>query len=135
MSSSSLAAVDIVLGSGITLTCTSSGSPPDTFTWMKDGVPVTQPTDITTVTYTNTMAVFSSCYTISNVSANDNGTYTCTVTNPIGSDNNNFTIYIRKLSYLLFIFRMILKIKIKEENVTTNMRQGPKSDSQVFSFM
>ena len=55
MSSSSLSAVDIVLGSNITLTCTSSGSPPDTFTWMKDGVPVTQSTDITTVTYTNTM--------------------------------------------------------------------------------
>ena len=99
MSSSSLAAVDIVLGSSITLTCTSSGSPPDTFTWMKDGVPVTQSTDITTVTYTNTMAVFSSSYTISNVSVSDNGTYTCTVTNPIGSDNDIFTIYIRKSLY------------------------------------
>ena len=95
ISSSSLATV--VLGSSITLTCTSSGSPPDTFTWMKNGVPVTQSTNITTVTYTNTVAVFSSSYTISNVSVSDNGTYTCTVTNPIGSDNNNFTIYIRKL--------------------------------------
>ena len=100
MSSSSLSTVDIVLGSNITLTCTSSGSPPDTFTWMKDGVPVTQSTDITTVTYTNTMAVFSSSYTISNVSISDNGTYICTVTNPIGSDNNSFTVNIRKLLYL-----------------------------------
>ena len=100
MSSSSLAAVDIVLGSNITLNCTSSGSPPDTFTWMKDGVPVTQSTDITTVTYTNTMAVFSSTYIISNVSVSDNGTYTCTVTNPIGSDNYNFTVYIRKSLYV-----------------------------------
>ena len=100
MSSSSLSAVDIVLGSSITLTCTSSGSPPDIFTWMKDGVPETQSTDITTVTYTNTMAVFSSSYTISNVSINDNGTFTCTVINPIGSDNHSFTIYIRKTSYV-----------------------------------
>ena len=100
MSSSSLSAVDIVLGSNITLTCTSSGSPPDTFTWMKDGVPVTQSTDITTVTYTNTMAVFSSSYTISNVSISDHGTYTCTVTNPIGSDHYNFTVNIRKLMYV-----------------------------------
>ena len=106
MSSSSLAAVN-VLGSGVTLTCTSSGSPPDTFTWMKDGVPVTQSTDIITVTYTNTMAVFSSSYTISNVIVSDNGTYTCTVTNPIGSDNNNFTINIRKLLYIsLFVSRL-----------------------------
>ena len=95
-SSSSLSAVDIVLGSNIILTCTSSGSPPDTFTWMKDGVLVTQSTNITTVTYTNTTAVFSSSYTISNVSISDNGTYTCTVTNPIGTDNNSFTINIRK---------------------------------------
>ena len=104
MSSSSLAAADIVLGSNITLTCTSSGSPPDTFTWMKDGVPVIQSTDITTVTYTNTVAVFSSSYTISNVSVSDNGTYTCTVTNPIGSDNRNITIYFRKLFYQLCVF-------------------------------
>ena len=104
MSSSSLSAVDIVLGSNITLTCTSSGSPPDTFTWMimKDGVLVTQSTDITTVTYTSTTAVFNSSYTISNVSISDNGTYTCIVTNPIGTDNNSFTINIRKLLYVLW---------------------------------
>ena len=134
MSSSSLAAVDIVLGSNITLTCTSSGSPPDTFTWMKDGIPVTQSTDITTVTYTNTMAVFRSSYTISNVSVNDNGTYTCTVTNPIGSDNNNFTIDIRKLSYLLCIFwDDFVIIKSEVENVTTSTRQDLNSISQVLS--
>ena len=113
MSSSSLSAVDIVLGSNITLTCTSSGSPPDTFTWMKDGVPVTQSTDITTVTYTNTMAVFSSSYTISYVSINDNGTYTCTVTNPIGSDNYNFTINIRKLLYISIVYLLIYKSELK----------------------
>ena len=99
-SSSSLSAVDIVLGSNITLTCTSSGSPPDTFAWMKDGFLVPQSNDITTVTYTNTMAVFSSSYTISNIGIIDNGIYTCTVTNPIGSDNYTFTVNIRKLLYI-----------------------------------
>ena len=96
MSSSSLSAMDIVLGSNITLTCTSSGSPPDTFTWMKDGVLVTRSTNFTTVTYTNTTAVFSTTYSISNISISDIGTYTCTVTNPIGSDNYTFTVDIRK---------------------------------------
>ena len=67
---------------------------------MKDGVIVTQSTDITTVTYTSTTAVFSSSYTISNVSISDNETlYTCTATNPIGSDNYNFAINIRELLY------------------------------------
>ena len=88
---------NITLGSDITLTCTSSGSPPDTFTWMKDGVPLTPSPNITTVTYTNTEAVFTTSYTISNVSVSDNGTYTCTVTNPIGSDNHTITVNIRKL--------------------------------------
>ena len=113
MSSSSLSAVDIVLGSNITLTCTSSGSPPDTFTWMKDGVPVTQSTDIITVTYTITMAVFSSSYNISNISVSDNGTYTCTVTNPIGSDNNSFTVNICKLLCVSVVYLLICKSEVK----------------------
>ena len=96
-SSSSLSAGD---GYNVTLTCTSSGSPPDTFTWMKDGVPVTQSTNITTVTHTSTSAVFSSSYTISNFTISDNGAYTCTVTNPIGSDSYTFTVNLRKLLYV-----------------------------------
>ena len=98
-SSSSLSAVDIDIGSNITLSCTSSGSPPDTFTWMKDGVPVTQSTSITAVTYDDNSAVFNSDYTISNFSLTDNGTYTCTVTNPIGSDDYFFIVNIRKFLY------------------------------------
>ena len=101
MSSSSLSAVDIVLGSNITLTCTSSGSPPDTFIWIKDYfLLLPQSNDITTVTYTNTMAVFSSSYTISNIGIIDNGIYTCIVINPIGSDYYSFTVNIRKLLYV-----------------------------------
>ena len=96
MSSSSLFPVDIVLGSNITLTCYSFGSPPDTFTWMKDGIPVTQSTSINTESYTNTTAVFSTTYNISNISISDIGTYTCNVTNPIGSDGYIFTVDIRK---------------------------------------
>ena len=94
--------------SGITfnLTCTSSGSPPDTFTWMKDGIPVTQSTNVTTVIYNRTVAVFSSSYTIG---ISDNGTYTCTVINPIGSDSFNFNS-IRKLYMYV---RIIKKIKFK----------------------
>ena len=79
--------MDIVIGSPLTLTCTSSGSPPDTFTWKKDGVPLTRSTSITTVNYTNTIAIFSTNYTISNFSTSDIGAYTCTVSNPIGSDS------------------------------------------------
>jgi len=86
--------VDTVIGSNITLTCISSGSPPDTFTWMKDGVIIAQSTSITAMTYTNTSAVFSTNYAMNNVSISDNGVYTCNVTNPIGSDSQIFTVYI-----------------------------------------
>ena len=94
-SSSSLSVVD---GYNITLSCTSSGSPPDTFTWMKDGDPtVLQATDVIIITHTSTSAVFSINYTISNFTIGDNGTYTCTVTNPTGSNNTTITVNLRKL--------------------------------------
>ena len=84
--------VDVVIGAPLTLSCTSEGSPPDTFTWMKDGVPITQSISITTVTHTRTSAMFRSDYTISRVTTSDSGTYTCTVTNPIGSDSYSITV-------------------------------------------
>jgi len=84
--------VTIVVGSPLTLSCTSQGSPPDTFTWRKDGGPILQSTSITTVTYTNTSAVFRANYSINSVTTSDSGTYTCTVTNPIGSDSESITV-------------------------------------------
>ena len=87
ITSYSLSTMDVAVGSPLTLTCTSSGSPPDTFIWMKNGVPIAHSTSITAVNYTNTTAVFSTNYTISNFNTSDIGTYTCTVSNPIGSDS------------------------------------------------
>ena len=87
-----LSTVNVVIGAPLTLSCTSEGSPPDTFTWMKDGVPITQSNSFSMVTHTNTIAVFRSEYTISGVSTSDSGIYTCTVTNPIGSDSYSITV-------------------------------------------
>ena len=85
--------VTIVLGSSLNLNCTSQGSPPDTFTWMKDGGSILQ--SITNqVTYTNTSAVFRADYSIDNVTTTDSGTYICTVTNPIGSDSAMITVVV-----------------------------------------
>ena len=82
-----------VSGYPLTLFCTSRGSPPDTFTWRKDNnSTVLQSTSITAVNYTSTSAVFRADYSIDNVTTSDNGTYTCTVTNPIGSDSTTITI-------------------------------------------
>ena len=80
----------------LTLSCTSEGSPPDTFTWMKDGVPLTQSINYTTVTHSNTRAVFHTEYSISEAATSDSGTYTCTVTNPIGSDSHRITVNVGK---------------------------------------
>ena len=84
--------VTIIVGYPLTLSCTSRGSPPDTFTWMKDGVPITQSTSFRIETYTNTSAVYRSDYIINAVSSSDIGSYTCTVINPIGSDNETITV-------------------------------------------
>ena len=65
---------------------------------MKDGdSTVLQSTDMITVTHTSTSAVFSINHTISNFNITDNGMYTCTVTNPIGSANFSLTVNLRKL--------------------------------------
>ena len=87
----------VTIGSSLKLSCTSQGSPPDTFTWRKDNDPtVLQSTSITAVDYTNTSAVFRANYSIDSVTTSDSGTYTCTITNPIGSNSASITVDVRK---------------------------------------
>ena len=89
----SSSAVTVPVGSSLTLNCTSRGSPPDTFTWRKDSHPIAlQSASITVVEYTGITAVFRADYSIDIVTTSDNGTYTCTVTNPIGSDSAIITV-------------------------------------------
>ena len=89
--SSSTVTVDV--GSPLTLNCTSQGSPPDIFTWQKDDDPTPlQSTSIAAVDHTSTRAMFRAEYTIPIVTLNNNGTYTCTVTNPIGSNSSTITV-------------------------------------------
>ena len=89
------------MSSSLTLSCTSRGSPPDTFTWRKDNDPtVTQLTSITAVDNTSTSAVFQTDYSIDSVTASDSGTYTCTVTNPIRSDSATITVVVANCKLL-----------------------------------
>ena len=81
------------VGDPLTLSCTSRGSPPDTFTWRKDNGPVLQST-ITPVTYNANSAVFRADYSIDSVTTSDSGTYICTVTNPIGSDTAIVKVFV-----------------------------------------
>ena len=87
-----LSPVRVIIESSLTLSCTSRGSPPDTFTLTKDGMPVTLSPSITAVNHTDSEAVFQINVTINNVTTSDNGTYTCTVTNPIGSDSETIIV-------------------------------------------
>ena len=87
--------VTVNVGNPLTLSCTSRGSPPDTFTWRKDNDPtVLQSISITVVDYTSTNAVFHANYSIDSVTTSDSGTYTCTITNPIGSDSATITFVV-----------------------------------------
>ena len=88
-----LSAVTVNVGDPLTLSCTSRGSPPDTFTWRKvNDLTVLQSTSITAEDYTSTTAVFHANYSIASVTTSDSGTYTCNVTNPIGSDDATTTV-------------------------------------------
>ena len=80
----------INVGSPLTLSCTSRGSPLDTFTWKKDNTALESTT--TPVTYNAHSAVFRAYYTINGVTTSDNGTYTCTVTNPMGMNSATITV-------------------------------------------
>ena len=84
--------VTVVAGNSLTLSCTSRGSPPDTFTWMKDGTVLDPQPNVVTLAHDSTTANFQTNYIISNAIASDSGTYTCTVTNPIGSDNKTISV-------------------------------------------
>ena len=85
----------INVGDPLMLSCTSQGSPPDTFTWKKDNDPtVPLSTSITAVDHTSTSAMFRADYSINNVTTSDSGTYTCTVTNPIGSNSATITVIV-----------------------------------------
>ena len=48
------------------------------------------------MTYNANSAVFRTDYSIDSVTTSDSGTYTCTVTNPIGSDNATITVNVGK---------------------------------------
>ena len=80
------------VGTSLTLSCTSRGSPPDTFTWRKDNDPVMESTSIIAVDHTNMNAEFRADYSIANVTTSDSGTYTCNVTNPIGTASATITV-------------------------------------------
>ena len=85
----------INVGDPLMLSCTSQGSPPDTFTWRKDNDPtVPLSTSINAVDHTNTSAVFRANYSINSVTTSDSGTYTCNVTNPIGSNSATITVVV-----------------------------------------
>ena len=87
--------ITVTVSSPLTLSCTSRGSPPDTFTWRKDGnLVVLQSTSITPVAYNASSAVFCANYSIVNVTTSDSGTYMCTVTDPIGSDIAAITVIV-----------------------------------------
>ena len=86
--------ITVNVGDPLTLSCTSRGSPPDTFTWRKDNGPVLQSTSISAVNYTNTSAVFHANYSIDSITTSDSGTYMCNVTNPIGSYTATITVVV-----------------------------------------
>ena len=116
ISTPSSSTVTVNVGFSLSLSCTSRNSPPDTFTWRKDNGPVLQSTT-NLVTYTSTSAVFRADYIIDEVTASDSGTYTCTVTNAIGSDSATITVVIiSKLSIYVHMSFMTLDL-LHNENM------------------
>ena len=105
--SSSPSNITVAVGDSLTLFCTSQGSPPDTFTWMKDNdTTVLNYTNITALDHSGTSAKFRAYYSIDSVTTRDSGIYTCTVTNPIGTDSTTITVVV--ISKLLTVCHYML---------------------------
>ena len=66
-------------GDTLTLTCSASGGPNNTFRWFKDGVFLSQRTN--------------GILNIGSVAATDGGLYECVVNNTAGDSSANITIY------------------------------------------
>ena len=58
---------------------------------MKDGTVLDPQPNVVTLAHDSTTANFQTNYTINNFTTSDSGTYTCSVTNPIGSDNKSIS--------------------------------------------
>ena len=100
----------VVVGNSLTLSCTSRGSPPDTFTWMKDGTVLDPQPNVVRLAHDSTTANFQINHTISNVTTSDSGTYTCTVTNPIGSDNKTISVAVVTGELILLYVSTVLMV-------------------------
>ena len=61
---------------------------------MKDGAPAPLTPTLIPVNHDTSNAEFRSDYTINNATRSNSGTYTCTVTNPIGSDSETITVVV-----------------------------------------
>ena len=92
--SSSPSNIRMRIGFPLALSCTSEGSPPDTFTWSKDGYGLVSKEFVTvrSKVHTSSVAVFESEYLIRSLSLNDSGVYLCNATNPIGSGSRAITV-------------------------------------------
>ena len=83
-------------GDNHTLTCVYTGSPATTVSWEKDGVPLS--IDGSTYHMTQTVtdrasSTYSIVLTVSEMAPTGvAGSYTCTVSNQIGSDHKNVTV-------------------------------------------
>ena len=78
-----------------TLTCVSTGSPATTVSWVKDGVPLSIDGSTYQLTQTITDRVsstYSNVLTVSETAPTGiAGTYTCTVSNDLGTDSSDVT--------------------------------------------
>ena len=121
------------IGSNVTLSCTSRGSPPDMFTWRKDAGPIAQSTSITAVTHTISNAVFRADYTITDVSLNDGGTYTCEVINPIGNDTKSITIIVTGMHITILYHMSLCYYSVNTPPTVTVSPSGPIQGGMVGS--
>ena len=84
---------------------------------MKDGTVLDPQPNVVTLAHDSTTANFQTNYTISSVTTSDSGTYTCTVTNPIGSDNETISVVVTGQLILSTVLANVNGIEVQHTTV------------------
>lgn len=85
---------EIESGDSIAFTCVAEGTSLETFTWSKDNVTLlgTEPETMINTTYSLTTFSLDSTLNLSNVTLDDEGSYSCTASSAIGSSTISFIL-------------------------------------------
>ena len=113
LQSQSLASIDTIVGSSVTIHCAFSGFPAPSITWQKVGGNISSAVNISYITTTmnGSYPVVNSSMKFDKIQVSDHGAYECIAKNPAGSPSTKFSINVtckHPYYYLIQFFQQFI---------------------------